>query len=334
MAEQKKELTTALSEWTNRFTSLVERDFAECGVSYTDADKSCAMSAMTTIYGLMKDSKKDPNSFDLNSIRQAVGQAASLRLNATAYPSECFFQIRNKQDAKGNWTPTVEMGIMGAGNDAILRNFGVGVQEVMPVWIVHEGDDFEYPSFNGLEITPPKWTPKAWGGKVVRVVYPVKMTDGRVQYLISERDAVRVNLVAHIRNNLLNETFGICADRYKATPAQKEQIKAKKQEIMDVVSQFSTVDEILACPTLKPYISMAWLDSTESMVERKMRNNAIRNFPKDYSSPMAKRSMIQADDVYKANQAEIEANANTEELTIESEDVVEVEAEVVSSEPV
>ena len=320
MAEQ--HFSTALSQWTNTYTGLVKSDFNECGVRYDDAEKACAMNAMTTIYALMKDSGKDMKTFDGNSIRQAVGQAASLRLNATAYPSECFFQIRNKQTPDGKWAPIVEMGIMGAGNDAILRNFGVGVAEVLPAWIVHECDDFEYPTFNGLEITPPKWTPKAWGGKVVRVCYPVKMQDGKVQYLIAEREGVRINLIAHIRNNLLNETFGICENRYKATKQEKEQIKQAKQQVMDVVTSCATVDDILACPEARPYISMAWLDSTESMIERKMRNNAIRNFPKDYNT-MAKRSIIQTDDVYKANQAEIEANANSEELTVEGEVVEE-----------
>ena len=320
MAEQ--QFSTALSQWTNTYTGLVKSDFNECGVRYDDAEKTCAMSAMTTIYTLMKDSKKDMNLFDGNSIRQAVGQAASLRLNATAYPSECFFQIRNKQSADGKWTPVIEMGIMGAGNDAILRNFGVGVAEVLPAWIVHEGDEFEYPSFNGLEITPPKWTPKAWGGKVIRVCYPVKMQDGKVQYLIAEREGVRVNLIAHIRNNMLNETFGICEDRYKATAKQKEQIKQAKQQVMDVITRCTTVDDILVCPEARPFISMAWLDSTESMIERKMRNNAIRNFPKDYNT-MAKRSILQTDEVYKANQAEIEANANSEELAIEGEVIEE-----------
>lgn len=320
MAEQ--QFSTALSKWTNTYTGLVKSDFNECGVRYDDAEKTCAMSAMTTIYTLMKDSKKDMNLFDGNSIRQAVGQAASLRLNATAYPSECFFQIRNKQSSDGKWTPVIEMGIMGAGNDAILRNFGVGVAEVLPAWIVHEGDGFEYPSFNGLEITPPKWTPKAWGGKVVRVCYPVKMQDGKVQYLIAEREGVRINLIAHIRNNMLNETFGICEDRYKATAKQKEQIKQAKQQVMDVITRCATVDDILACPEARPFISMAWLDSTESMIERKMRNNAIRNFPKDYNT-MAKRSILQTDEVYRANQAEIEANANTEELAIEGEVIEE-----------
>jgi len=63
---------------------------------------------------------------------------------------------------------------------------------------------------------------------------------------------------------------------------------------------------------------MAWLDSTESMVERKLRNNAIRSFPKDYNN-MARQAVVQVDDVYKANQVEIEDQSNSEELIIDVE---------------
>jgi len=313
-----KQFTTALSQWATAYTGLVKRDFADCGVTFNDESKNCAMNAMVAIYQLIKDSGKKPDQFDSNSIRQAVGQAASLQLNASALPAECFFSTRNKKDAAGNWSTVVEMGIMGAGNDAILRNFGVGVAEVYPVWVVHEGDDFEYPSFSGLEINPPRWSPKVWGGKVVRIVYPVKMRDGKVQYLISERESVKVNLLAHIRNNMMNETFGICADRFKATDKQKMEIRDRKQVIMDKAKSCETVDEILNCPELKPFISMAWLDSTESMVERKLRNNAIRSFPKDYNN-MARQAVVQVDDVYKANQVEIEDQSNSEELIIDVE---------------
>ena len=322
MAE-KKEITTALSEWQKAYTGLVTRDFAECGVDFTDASKNCCMNAMVSIWNLIKDSGKKPEQFDTSSIKQALGQASSLQLNAAAYPSECYFQTRNKKSGD-NWVTVVEMGIQGAGNDAILRNFGVGVAEVYPVWIVHEGDDFEYPSFNGIEITPPKWSPKTWTGKVVRVVYPVKMVDGRINYLISERESAKVNLFAHVRNNLLNQTFGICADRYKATEAQKAKIAEKKEEIYDALRQCETLDDMLNCKLARPYISAAWLESTESMIERKLRNNAIKPVPKDYNS-MAKRSFLELDETYKAAKEEREELANSEELVVEGTAVEEAE---------
>lgn len=317
MAE-KKAYTTALSNWTNTFTGLVQRDFAECGVKYDGYQKECGMNAMVNIYNLIKDSGADPSAVDPDSIRSAVGQAASLKLNANAYPSECYFQVRNKKVGT-KWVQQIEMNLQGAGNDALLRQFGAGVTEVYPVWIVREGDDFTYPRYVGIESTAPEWTPKGQSNKIDKVVYPVEV-NGKIQYLIAERESVKVNLFAHIRNNLMNETFGICKSRYDATYEQKQQINAQKQKIYDALRQCKTVDEMLACPEARPYISGAWLDSTESMVERKLRNNAIRKFPKSYDT-MAKRSYMQTDDVYRVTQEEIEAEANQIDFEVEPEDV-------------
>ena len=319
MADAK--FTTALSQWTNEYTTLVQRDFDECGVAYSDTEKKCAMSAMTSIFQLMKDSGKDFSQFDSNSIRESVGQAASLQLNANAYPSECYFQTRNKK-VGNKYISVVEIGVQGAGNDAILRNFGVDIERVYPVWIVHEGDEFTYPAFKGLELTPPEWVQKSASGKVDKIVYPIQLKDGTVQYLIAERESVKINLFAHIRNNLMNETFGVCENRYKATAEQKAQINAKKEEIYKALNECETLDDMLACEIAKPYISAAWLQSTENMVERKLRNNAIRKYPKDFNA-FAKQSFMEMDDVYKASKEEIEEEANSEPFPID------IEAEVV-----
>ena len=205
------------------------------------------------------------------------------------------------------------MGIEGDGNDALLRNYGAGVDTVYPVWLVKEGDDFKFPKRIGLDVTPPEWEEKGLSNKVIRVVYPVKMKDGTIQYLMADREGVKVNLIAHIRNNMMNETFGICKDRYKATDAQKEQIKAKKDEILDAVRACETIEDILACDIAKPFISAAWLDTPESMIARKMRNNAIKKFPKDLNS-MAKQSLLEMDETYQNVQAEIAENANSQEF--------------------
>ena len=164
----------------------------------------------------------------------------------------------------------------------------------------------------------------------MRVVYPVKLKDGTVDYLIAEREPVRTNLIAHIRNNLLNETFGICENRYKATPKQKEQIKAKKEEILSAVRECETLEDILKCEVAKPYISAAWLDTPEAMIVRKMRNNAIKKFPKNLNN-MASNSLLQLDETYKASQEEIAQNENSQEFVVEDESVV-AESEAVEVE--
>ena len=320
-----QKINTAVSQWTNSITSLVTRDFELCGVSFDEYSKQCAMAAMTSIYQLVKDSDKvkDLNSLDTSNLREIVGQAASLKLNANAVPRECYFQLRTK-NVGGNFFQVVEMGIEGDGNDAMLRNYGENVDTVYPCWLVKEGDEFSYPKHKGIEMTPPEWEEKGQSQKVIRVVYPIKLKDGTFQYLIAEREGVKVNLFAHVRNNLMNETFGICKNRYNATDKQLEEIKAKKEEIFDALRKCETIEDMLACEIAKPFISAAWLDTPESMIVRKMRNNAVKKYRKDFNS-MAKQSFNQLDETYVSVQEEISENANSEDFIVD--DVVEVTEE-------
>ena len=327
---QKQEFTTILSKWTNAITGLVSRDFEQNGVQYDEYSKQCAMNAMEAIFQLVQNTDKvDMNNLNTSNLREVVAQCASLKLNANAMPREVFFQLRSKQ-VGGQWVKMVEMGVEGDGNDALLRQFGNGIDTVYPVWLVKEGDDFTYPRRRGINVEPAEWTPKGLSDKTVRVVYPIKLKDGSVDYLIAEREPVRTNLIAHIKNNMLNETFGICADRYKATPKQKEEIKVKKAEILSAIRECETLEDILNCEVAKPYISAAWLDTPEAMIVRKMRNNAIKKFPKNLNS-MASNSLLQLDETYKASQEEIAQNENSQEFVVEDEAVV-AESEAVEVE--
>ena len=326
---KKPEFTTSLSEWTNTITGLVSRDFTQCGVQYDEYSKQCAMNAMSAIYQKVQDEKADMKNLNTSNLREVVAQCASLKLNASAVPREVYFQLRSKQ-VNGQWVKMVEMGIEGDGNDALLRQFGNNIDTVYPVWLVKDGDEFTYPRRRGIEVEPAEWTPKGLSDKTVRVVYPVKLKDGTIDYLIEEREPVRTNLIAHIRNNMLNETFKICTDRYKATPEQKEKIKAKKEEILSAVRSCETLEDILNCEVAKPYISAAWLDTPEAMIVRKMRNNAIKKFPKNLNS-MASSSLLQLDETYKASQEEIKENENSQEFVVEDESVV-AESEAVEVE--
>lgn len=320
----KKEFTTSISQWTNTFTDLVARDFETSGCALDEYSKQCAMNSMTSIYNLVKSSDKvDMSKLDTSNLRDIIGRCAALKLNANALPSEVYFQLRSKKVGTA-WMQEVEMGIQGSGYDSLLRNYGDGVDTVYPVWIIHEGDEFIYPRRKGIEIAPPEWEEKGLSQKVTKVVYLIKMVDGTMQYLIAERESVKTNLLAHIRNNLLNETFGIAESRYKANEKQKKEIDAKKQLIYDALRKCETLDDMLACEEAKPYISMAWLDSPESMITRKLQNNAIKKFPKNLNS-MAKTSLLKMDEAYKASQEEIEENANTEDFDIEEEVIIDAD---------
>lgn len=315
---EKKQFTTSLSQWSNEITGLIARDYEACGVQFDDYSKKCALEAMTSIYTLVKnDEKVNMGNLDTSNLRGIVEHCASLKLNASAYPRECYFQLRSVK-VGNEWQKVVEMGIEGAGYDSLLANYGKDVEQVYPYWVIKEGDTYIPPKHKGLEVTPPEWEENGLSDKAIRVVYPVKLKDGSVAYLSADRNSVKVNLLAHVKQNMMNATFGICADRYKATEKQKEEIKVKKDEILNALRACATVDDMLACEIARPFISGAWLDTPESMIQRKMCNNATRKFPKNYD-PMARQAQIEMDEVYQESQEEIANNANQ----IEFEEIVE-----------
>ena len=315
---EKKQFTTSLSQWSNEITGLIARDYEACGVQFDDYSKKCALEAMTSIYTLVKnDEKVNMGNLDTSNLRGIVEHCASLKLNASAYPRECYFQLRSVK-VGNEWQKVVEMGIEGAGYDSLLANYGKDVEQVYPYWVIKEGDTYIPPKHKGLEITPPEWEENGLSDKAIRVVYPVKLKDGSVTYLSADRNSVKINLLAHVKQNMMNATFGICADRYKATEKQKEEIKSKKDEILNALRACETVDDMLACEIARPFISGAWLDTPESMIQRKMCNNATRKFPKNYD-PMARQAQIEMDEVYQESQEEIANNANQ----IEFSEVVE-----------
>ncbi len=319
--EDKKEMMTALSQWTNAVTDLVVRDFTSNGVSFDEYDKTCAMNAMSSIFQLVKSQGESMNNIDVSNLRDIVGQCASLKLNANGYPRECYFQLRTKRIGDG-YVKVVEMGIEGAGHEALLREFGINVATVYDWWLVKEGDDFTFPKHRGMTIEPPSWDPKGLSEKTVRVVLPIKLTDGNETYLIAERESVKTNLFAHVRNNLMNETFDICQNRYKATDEQKKQIDARKEEIYAALRECETLEDMIHCEKALPYISGAWLDTFESMVIRKMQNNAVRKFPKNFDN-MAKQSFVELDDTYKAAQEEVAENANAIPFEASEQDIID-----------
>jgi len=318
--------STGLVKVTETFAPMIERQLMGNGVNLDQYAKQCIVSAISAINAVLdsKNLKWDDPQLDKNNITQTLMNVAALKLNASASPREVYFQIRNvnvKIDGKDNWKKQIEMGIEGDGNDAILNNFGRNVKQVRPYWAVREGDGFEYPSFNGLELTPPKWSPKGLG-EVIRIVYPIIFKDDSIQYFIAERDDVAKNLVAHMSNNMMNETFGVCADRFKATPEQKKKIAEKKAEILKKAKELGL--DALDDPEMQQYISPAWCEyqSRESMLIRKMRNNIVKKIPKDFGSSVVE--MIHSevtDDTYASVRREITENANREPIDVKAEPV-------------
>lgn len=324
-------------------TGLIINDYKAVGMDMDDYAKECAMEAMTSIFNLVKsDPKIDMRNLDTSNLRGIVKRCASLKLNASAYPRECYFQLRNvnvgkDENGKDIWQQQVEMGIEGSGYDSLLANYGKDVKQVYPYWVIKEGDVYIPPKHKGLTVTEPEWEEKGLSDKAVRVVYPVKLLDGTITYLTADRNSVKVNLLAHVKQNMLNATFGIVTGtkkqygkevartRYDATPEEKAKIKEKKEEVLNELRSCKTVDEMLECEIARPFISGAWLDTPESMIQRKMCNNATRKYPKNYD-PMARQAQVEMDEVYQVAQAEIAENANSVEFIEDKADVVDTTA--------
>lgn len=314
MSENKsKGFITAASNAEQTIVTSIIKQLESRDIRLDEYSKECAINAVSAINNMLytagmswNDQRLDPSNY-----QDVIKKVAVQKLNAAASNREVYFQFRNVKIGS-DWKKMIEVGIEGDGNDAVLRNFGVDVEKVYPYWAVREDDIFEYPTFSGVEVIPPKWTPKG-GGKVVRVVYPIKLKSGAVDYRIAEREDVVRNLHAHIMNNMMNETFGICADRFKATAEQKAQIEAKKSEIKAKIKDMS-LDELLDFPDIQSWISPSWSEphSREAMILRKMRNNAIKKFPKDFGSAYALDVYNQLTDESVGSAAEeIRRNANT-----------------------
>lgn len=296
MAEEQR-FNTYLAKVNDAYMPMIERQMADNSIEFGDYSKRCVMNAIGTINQVLDKAGINFSSPDLDqsNLTTILLNVAHLELNSIAQPSECYFQIRNVKMPDGKYKKQIEFGIQADGYDAILSRFGRNVQKVYPHWLVREGDHFEYPVYNGVEFTPPKWQPTGQG-VVVRVVYPVLHTDNTIHFYIGERADVMNNLLAHINNNLMNEAFGIAENRYKATKAQLEQINAKKKELKERAKSLGFAaldDEVLA-----PYISPSWKEdfSRESMIIRKIRNNIVKKIPKDFGSPAIFESFSEASD--------------------------------------
>ena len=171
-------------------------------------------------------------------------------------------------------------------------------------------------------MTPPQWTPKG-GGRIVKIVYPIIMQghDGNpyTEFYIAEREDVIHNLLAHMNSNMMQETFGLAESKYKASADQKAKIEARKRELLTKARNLG-LDAALDDEELQPWISPAWTEyhSRESMVERKMRNNAIKKIPKDFGNGMLETMFEEStDEVYRSTAQEIKQLANSHPIDIQ-----------------
>lgn len=319
---------TGLTKFNNYFMPMISNQLNGHNIQMTDYQRMCVMSASQNMYELIQANGIDPNNIT-NDISNILMTVTSLQLNANAQPAEIYFQTRNVK-VGNSWTKTIEMGIEGDGNDAILARFGRNVKHVYPVWIVREGDKYTPSKRKGVHVTEPEWEPgDDPDGKVTDVVYPIEFwtndqkTDSTVEYYATNRELVKPNLLAHMINNLRSESR-------KNPKGYAEKVTAIKMFVKD-----HTVDEVLDDPGMqeKGKISPAWEEpqSREQMIIRKMRNNIVKKIPKDFSNGLAVQSYeettneslkkMRKDVTESANQIDFEEAAETESQSDSNPDV-------------
>ncbi|OTN77108.1 hypothetical protein A5886_002188 [Enterococcus sp. 8G7_MSG3316] len=296
-----------LAKINDTYMPQIESQLHGNGIHMTEYQRTCVINSISSINEMLVKEGISVGDVDQSNLTQTLMHVAALQLNATATPREVYFIKRKQKNKNGTEIQIIEMGIEGDGNDAILSRFGRNVKTVHRHWEVREHDEFTYPGYAGLAVTPPSWTPKG-KGKVIRVVYPIEYIDGQVEFFIAEREDVKANLLAHMYNNLMWDNK-----------------KTEKKEKIKEFSEVHTLDEILDNSEMQEIgkISPAWKEpqSRESMIVRKMRNRIVKKIPKDFSNAYIESIIESAEDDYQTRQMnrkeaeivdEIDKNANSE----------------------
>ena len=154
----------------------------------------------------------------------------------------------------------------GSAYEIMVKRFGIDVKTVHQAHVVHEGDEFTMPQYEGLKVTPITFSPSLAGQdkKAIAVYYIIEKNDGSLDYAIATRDGVAKNLMAQITNNALKDAN---TDRSK--------LFAK----MDG----KTLDELIADPEFQTLINPTYRNpaARESMIIQKMKKNALLHYTRD-----------------------------------------------------
>lgn len=251
----------------------IEKTADEIGTSFTDYGKRCMVNAYAALVSHMKSNNISFNDVDGAMLRLAFQNVGYTELNFAAQPSECYFDFRKFKDTNGLYHYTVSIKPQGAGNEKLVRKYGVQIRNLLPCWLIREGDEYTLPYWDGTTMTQPTWRPKGFDNKVIMVIYPLEKTNGRTEYLIATREGIKPNIVSQIRQNALYA--------FK-DPNQRDAFYRQ----LDEDAEKCSVDELIRLDKYRDYLSPTYLSfgAREQMIIRKMQNNALKNYPKEYDS--------------------------------------------------
>ena len=298
--------------------SELDKATESMGQSFSEYGKKCVVNAIAGLVIICKQQDIEIKDINPTLLRLSLQNIGYTELNFAA--NECYADLRKvykEVEEDGKKTKvfdgySVAFKVQGVGNEKLLRKYGVDVKTLRECWLVREGDEFILPSYNGLEMTPPIWKRKLENinNKVILVVYPVERKNGNVEYLMATRESVKANLVAHIRQNLLYKLFGEKRDQ--------------KYAELDKDAESMTFDELLASEKWRDSINPNWLASSskEAMIIRKMQNNALKRYPKEYDNAAMKEAVKNMAEDYDES-LEIKANK-----VIDADPIEKVEKEI------
>ena len=261
--------------------------------NYTEYGKKCALNGIVAAQVYLRGVNKEFKDVNLQLFLLSLHNLAVTELNCATIPSEAFCDMRGD---------VLTFKPQGVGNERLVRKFGVGIKPdtgLHKCWVIREGDEFTLPQFDGLTITPPKWTPKSISGKVRMVVYPVEKCDGDVEWLMADRSSVISNVVAQVRQNALYAFIVKGEDGKPMYRYGKQVVDAKARDAFyEKINQLAEdvngdLDKFLAYPEVKKYINPTYTSfgSREAMILRKMQNNALKQYPKDYESSIVAKAV-------------------------------------------
>lgn len=274
------------NNWVKQFTSFA----SSSEIKFDDEQKQIIVNSVRKLY----ESGYDINEYDRNNVADVLYTVAFMRWQPSAMPRHCYFQETKEWEDGQVKNKKLEVKVEGEGNDHVLRLYGVGIKRnefgeaigIGKVWIVREFDEFSEGYYNGVEFTPPKWIPKKLGrgdkkGVIMKVVYPITKTDGTTEYWSADREDLQPSIIKHIEQNLSSFRREQPSDFRKFI---RELMKMTFDEILEKYDDYE-----LEYKTKKGYtnkvkvIQETYTGPTgEGMILRKLRNIALRHFPKDF----------------------------------------------------
>lgn len=271
------------------WVSQLERFAQDNEINFTEYQKGIVVNTVRKLYEL----GFDIMTYDRNNVADILYQTAFLNLNPSAMPRHVYFKERDIYENYKKVGTKLEMGVEGEGNDEILRTFGIGIKKdaqgnaigVHKVWVVREGDEYKSGYYNGLQYTPPVWVEKELKrgekkGVIMKVVYPIEKTDGSVEYWSADREDLQPIILKHIEQNLMGYR------RDDKDGFNKLMRELREMTFDEIIEQYAE-KEITIKKSNGSYqvriIQDSYTGSTgESMILRKLRNVALRTFPKNF----------------------------------------------------